>query len=227
MALNATELAIVMVAARFTPPGFKHPFTGSNDAQRKQIAWWDNAIAVAGGESDLNPDIVNPQIIGGKQAVGLWQVMTPVNKPDLIESRKRPYSNTLAARTLYESRKWQPWDSSKGSHRESWRGHGASVFAYINSKTPQELTSLGIGIGLPGAEGVDEYVLPIPVGPTKEGIKEVVDDIPAWLSGVLTAIAGWALPIGVFLLGVILLVLGLWLLAGKPGGNLAKKLPGV
>jgi len=236
MALSPNQVADCMWIVGWTPPlGISQHADGSvtvtdPQAKKRAIAFYDVALAVCQAESQFNPKAKNT----GSSASGLWQIMVSVHKDKIAQEIQRwtndlghpvtifdPIVNTAVAQRVHASG-WGPWETYTNGAYKKYLGHGPKVFAYLTSKAHfnQDMQTLTANLTSDAAYAEAATFL------SPGGIL-VNNQLTGWAGDLLAGIAAWALPIGVFVLGAILVILGLWLVAGKPGGNLAKKLPGV
>jgi hypothetical protein len=200
-------------------------------AKKACVRFLDVALAVCEAESGFNPKMKNAK----SSASGLWQIMVSVHGPEIAAEIKRwegelgktgltvfdPIVNTGVAREISNGG-WGPWKETYASGKyKKFLGHGEKAYAYLTSKAHQRKDMNALVANLTSDAAYAQAATFLLPGST------LINGAPEWASSLLAMIAAWALPIGVFFLGVVLFVLGLWLIAGKPGGDLAKKLPGV
>jgi hypothetical protein len=193
----------------------------------KAIAFYDVAIAVCLAESNGNTNAVNGN------AKGLWQIMTSVHR-DLINEVQRqvildareegntfggrvpsifhPWVNTACAARLYGQSAWKPWEAyNTGAYRKHL-GHGKAYF-YSSIKTPAEAkheieklyqehmlaveTGQLAGSLVPGGAVMGNDLFNNPVDAVLAFLKEA------------------GVTVGVFILGLVLLILGVWFLMSQ------------
>jgi len=163
----------------------------------------DTAIAVCTAESGRNPKATNGN------AKGLWQIMTTVHA-DRIGDQDiyNPHVNTLIARDLWHERGWKPWEAYTNGAYKKYLGYGPAAFKYLQSKSNSELNHEYIDLS-----GVD-------TGQVIDVDKQAIDSLGAKLDAVfggsmLGFLKSAGASAGVFLLGVILLVLGVVYIASQ------------
>jgi len=188
---------------------------------KNTIDFLEKLVATAHGESNWNTDAVNGQ------AVGLFQIMTELHK-DLIGDRdmRKPHYNVQVAKQLSDGDKrkgldpFHPWEAynKKTAQYKAGLGHGKSVYEYLKSKGHSALLQEYIAIsGVDVGEAID---VDQQVGDA------IIDNIPDPVGKVLTFVKDAGVATGVFVMGGLLLILGLWFLiahskVGKTAANVA------
>lgn len=190
------------------------------EAKRAAIAFFDTALAVCKAESGFNPKADNPS----SSAIGLWQIMQSVHKDMIAHEIDRwssefgkpvditnPVVNTACAQRLFAERSWQPWEVYNNGTYRRHLGMGAKGYARavqyatdparLNALKDEFATGRALGAAIGGA------LMPV---------SGVVNDPDGWIGQALSGIASFAAPVGVFILGALLLLVGLWIAAGNP-----------
>lgn len=183
----------------------------------------DTAIAVALAESGGNTGATNKNQ-NGSSDYGLWQINSihasrfkNYHGMLLWDSRMEAAANTAMARELWkDNHSFSPWTGTYGAppgsagrkRFEANRGHGAKVWADI--KANKLHTEVG---GIPGppipGDKIAGLVAPgLAIG--KAGLDKAKDPIGKAVDKVLGFLKEGAVTAGVFILGVILIILGIW-----------------
>ncbi len=234
--LAPTQIGLVMAAVGWMPPmGYVQHQDGTLtfDAavKAKAVAFFDRAISVCLAESGGDTLAKN----SGSSASGLWQIMVSVHgvtiqqqaewiQGELHLTKKptvfHPLVNTAVAHTLWGKSGWKPWESSK----DSWAkhtGHGAKVYAYLTSpKVLAHQDDLLTSNLISDAVYADAATFVLP------GSSLINNDLVTDPMGSLLDFARKAgIPVGVFILGLILLILGaVYLIGRSKTGKAAVKL---
>lgn len=195
------------------------------DVKRKIIAFYDTAIAVCLAESGGNPQAKNPS----SSASGLWQIMVSVHGDKIRQAQQEiiadhglsdvpnifdPRVNTLVAARVYQEagKSWKPWEvytlpKSDPRSYTHFKGHGAKVYAFLYSpaaiqKGVDQLLaeqSIGFSTAQMAAYAVPGGVL----AANASGAWNVVQPI-------LEFVAKAGMTAGAFVVGVLLVILGVW-----------------
>jgi hypothetical protein len=239
----------MQIAALMGVVGWKPP-VGKDAATR----FYDIAIAIALAESQGNTRAVSDtgdyglwQIhvkshdIKVRQAIFVWKRKSPKDaKVDIFD----PRVNTDVARMVYEeAHGFKPWATYNNGSYKKYLGHGSEAVAMLGSAdlkgaTLKELAGFMAKLGLKGAE----MTLPvgsatgIDLGLNSDSLDNLKDAVTGNLNPadkVLSFAKQAGLVVGVFLVGLVIIILGLvWLLkkpianaaidVAVPGGKLAK-----
>lgn len=191
------------------------------------IQWYDRAMSIVFAESGGNTQAVN----GSHK--GLWQIATKVHG-DVIKQAQaywvgelglkklptiyHPLVNTEVAHRLYNERQWQPWDPSLAGQAKNTgkgkRAYNAVVDPKRNNAAIQALIA-EIELGQETAAFA---------GLAAGGILLNNDLTTDPVSTVLAFLKSTGVTIGVFLLGVILFIIGVWILLSQTkAGDLVRK----
>lgn len=236
MKLSPNQIGVLIYEVGAWGPGGVQP-GGGDSASRKVVEdFLDTAIAVAYGESGWDTEAASSTSL----ARGLWQIMASVHGDKINKYRQYwwgedgwpegkiptvfdPRVNTSVARDIYNEAKaagrdpWSPWEAynKKTPAFQAGKGHGKSVYEFLHSeenirkawKELQEEIKLGGALGQLGAAL-------IPGGG--------MGGLPDFVAPVLSFLRESGITIGAFLLGVVLLLVGLWLAVGR---RVAKRAP--
>jgi len=208
--------------------------TGKPDKDPATVEWLDNAIAIVLAESGGNPDAKNTK----SSASGLWQIMASVHKAQIDFAIKAvgsesgnnsltvfdPRVNTMVAGQVYQGagNKWTPWQAYNTGDYRKFKGHGSKVWDHLNS--PANITA-GIDKFKDSIDSQLHSANLIPLGVAGDVANRVSNAMPSWISPLLAFVKQAGLPIGVFLLALVLIVLGIvFLIAGtKPAQAIVDK----
>lgn len=203
---------------------------GPHSSKAAAIAFLDEAIAVAFAESGWNTNAHN-----SSGASGLYQILIPLHA-DKIPGQDMgkifdPAVNVEVARKVYNEagHSWGPWKSSNNSKRQQARGHGRAVWTYLHTHDPAQFHKQAAALSAAAAkdatasrianettdfaiianrEGIDGSQ----VGPDYGGISGAIRQVADTFDHIFSGLLGWfkdvGVTIGVFLLGVLLLILG-------------------
>jgi len=196
------------------------------DVKRQIIAFYDTAIAICLSESGGNPKAKN----ASSSASGLWQIMVSAHTAVIAASVQEatadlglsktpdifhPLVNTIAAKKVSRGAvaagkgPWQPWEVyNKGSYRKNL-GHGAKVYAAMN--TPEAIEK-GVKKLLneyaAGIETAQLFTDPTgAVGAASKGMELIAP--------ILTFLRDAGITIGAFALGALLVILGIWFILSQ------------
>lgn len=209
------------------PPG--------SPARKRVEKWLDVAIAVCLAESGGDTQAKNPS-----GASGLWQIMMPLHQ-DLVNKAatvvegwdKEPgqgnhldvtptqggatYTvwdarvNTYTAAEVYRAAgfKWTPWQAyTDGSYRK-YLGHGKAAYAFLTNPSNIEHMKKDLNTIIKNDHVIGG------IGPIS---------LPSWVTGVFAWLADAGITVAVFLIGAIVVIIGLWVVISKtPAGRAAKK----
>ena len=80
------------------------PYAAEIHAAFDPVGRGDHMVAIAMRESRCLPTAVNPTIVGGDQAKGIFQLMLPMHNGFFTDPSQwdNPYENILAAKRLYD-----------------------------------------------------------------------------------------------------------------------------
>lgn len=80
------------------------PYAAEIHAAFDPVGRGDHMVAIAMRESRCLPTAVNPRIVGGNQAKGIFQLMLPMHNGFFTDPSQwdNPYENILAAKRLYD-----------------------------------------------------------------------------------------------------------------------------
>jgi len=194
MILTPNQVALLCWAANWLPQESSLP-------DSVFVKFLDTVIAIAHGESGWNTAAVNGQY------VGLFQIGTETHK-DRIGDRDMllPHYNVQVARELsYESfksghDKFRPWEAytKKTPGYLSGKGHGKAALKYLRSKPQSELEQEAMQLS--GADP-GEAVESDPLTALGGAVGNPLDSAFGFIKKA-------AVPVGAFLLGAILLILG-------------------
>lgn len=189
-------------------------------SKAKAPEFLDVAIAVCLAESGGREDAQNPPASNpapAQYAIGLWQIMYPVHKDLLdqygesysthagtIKSQTHPLVNTSAARDLQKSQGWEPWTAYKSGAYRSHLGYGKSAYAYISKK--ENIEALQAKMADYGAN------FNTTVKTDNTSWQDVIAGFPAYF---VARLKEMGISIGIFIVGLIVLALGVWLIASK------------
>lgn len=234
--LSPGQIALFMQKCGWGPPGGLGIQVFDDGTQKvtdkaavaAAIKWYDMAIAVCLAESGGNTQATNGN------AKGLWQIMTSVHG-DLIKQAQaywvgelglkklptiyHPLVNTEVAHRLYNERQWQPWEVvATGAYKKHLgkgkRAYNAVVDPKRNNAAIQALIA-EIELGQETAAFA---------GLAAGGILLNNDLTTDPVSTVLAFLKSTGVTIGVFLLGVILFAIGVWILLSQTkAGELVRK----
>lgn len=239
--LSPGQIARVMDACGWGPPGGKGIQVYDDGTQKvvdeaakkAAIAWYDVAIAVCLQESGGNTNAKNRT----SSARGLWQIMTSIHG-DAIKREQaywvselglkelptiyHPLVNTGVARRLYNERKWQPWEAYNTGDYKAHLGKGAAAYAAVTDPKHNKNGIAALVEEIKLGQATAEFAgLAAPGGVLIGGVSELAEDP---IGKILTFIKAIAATAGVFLLGLILLILGVWFLLSNTGvGKTIKK----
>jgi len=213
--MTPNQVADAMWISGWTPAlGIRQHEDGSyqvtnQDVHRKAIAFYDVALAVCQAESSFNPLATNGN------AKGLWQIMTSVHEKLIAEEVHRwevelgrkpnvyhPLVNTSVAHRLYGQSGWQPWETYTNGAYKKYLGHGAAAVKYLLSPAHinRDMQSLEANL-ISNQAYVDAVGVVVP----GIGIASAID---SKIAPILDFLQKGAAEVGVFLLGVVLLILG-------------------
>jgi len=209
--------------------------------KNRVIKWLDTAIAVCLAESGGVVEKTNGE--GKDKVYGLWQIKTSVHQAIVFSATFRyhtktalhPLANTAMARDVYkEANGWSPWTAYKNGAYKAHKGHGAAAYEWLHNRQNLEtfktkLGTLGYPIVSISAEDIAGSNASI-IGDDLVGSNlgeqagKVKDAVTSGIETVLKALKDSGIVVGVFLLGAILLILGVLFMAQRAG--VAKKVPG-
>lgn len=178
----------------------------------KAKQWLDVAIAIVLAESGGDTHAVNPS--GAK---GLWQIMMPLhaalvndgitavnaeygtdnNSPKNLDVFD-PRVNTFVAGQLYGARGWQPWEAYTTGAYKAHLGHGTAAFNFLNS--PHFRHKQWSRYQANAIDNASYTAIAAMPGDALNSLSP---------SNVLDWVKGMALPAGVFLVALVLVVVGL------------------
>lgn len=194
-------------------------------AEAKAIAWLDTAIAVCLAESGGNPSAKN-----ASGASGLWQIMMPLHADMVKEAAVavkadggvkgtldvfNPAVNTRVAGKLYAAKGWQPWSAYNSGAYKKHLGHGKAAWVFLNSTENRQRLWEKYKANLIETQNFRD-----------------VAELGAYPLTMLDRIANlgvqFGLPIGLFLVGLVVIVVGLMIVTKTkptdivPAGKIAK-----
>jgi hypothetical protein len=165
---------------------------------------------IANGESGRRTDAVNGN------AVGLWQVMTTVHNVTK-DQMLNPVYCTNTARQISDARggsaRYDDWEAytKKTAQYKAGLGHGKTMFRYLHSLGSDDARSAELGKKFP----LYDTGLSGPLGP---GFEDAVDNADSALDPVgkgLNFLKESGIVVGAFLLGLVLVIIGLWYIASQ------------
>lgn len=187
-----------------------------NKSERAVIDFFDKVIAICAAESNFNPKAVNGN------AKGLFQIMTTVHE-DKIAGRDilDPIVNiNVAAKVSREAfddgrDQFSPWEVYPDNPRyQAARGWGENAYRYLQILGEAEL-----------GEAYAKALAGLVPGGSLIGNTAVVAT-GDWSDKVIAFVRTGAMAVGAFILGLVLLIVGLWVLFGRsvPKPPIAKAL---
>lgn len=227
--LTVKQLAATMKLAGFYPP--------KSQGTKTIVEWLNVAYGVCIAESGGDPAAKN----SGSSASGLWQIMYSVHKdkipaavaelsqkyqykPKYSEPEKQifdPLINTVVTRMVYGSVTADPsgfagpWNEtySTGKYKSKMNpAFGVIAYPVIYGGTSD---NEAIGVIALGDESIYLGDSPKPwegITDSFNGMKDALD-VPG---KIIRFIKDAALPVGTFILGIIILILGVWFILNKP-----------
>ena len=203
-------------------------------SKAKAPAFLDVAIAVCLAESGGDENAYNPPNLPGKPlptryAVGLWQVMYPTHKdllkkygeqystvPGSVKPATHPLVNTASARDIYlAAGGWGPWVAYTSGAYKKHLGHGQAAYEWISNKSNME----AFAAKMKNYGG--NFDTTVKTSDGGMSIAGFLEQFPAFF---VQYTKNLGVAIGVFLIGLILLLLGIVIFANRAG--LSKKVPG-
>lgn len=211
-------------------------------ARTRVEKWLDVAIAICLAESGGDTQAKN-----ASGASGLWQIMIPlhqdlVNKASTVvegwdkDSAANPGSpfegnhlgvtpqqggatytvwdarvNTYAAAEVYRAAgfKWTPWQTYTDGSYKKHLGHGKAAYAFLTNPSNIEHSKKQIDAII-----AQDHVIG-GIGPIS---------LPSWLTGVFSWLAQAGITVGVFIIGAIVVIIGMWVVISKSSsGRTIKK----
>lgn len=201
-------------------------------ARTKIENWLDTAIAVCLAESGGNTTAKNP----ASSASGLWQIMVSVHGPEISKAVAQisawdkegasaptganppkgsldiwdPRVNTYTAAEVYRAANfsWSPWSTYTSGDYKKFKGHGKEAYAFLTN--PAHITA------------AQKHIMDVTKNDHVIGGLGPIS-VPSWLQPIFDWAAKAGITIGVFLLGLIVLLLGLWVAIRKtPAGKTMK-----
>lgn len=186
--------------------------------------WLDTAIAVCLAESNGNPNAKN----SGSSASGMWQIMVSVHTEKIAAAVRRwtaetasdkpltvfdPRVNTDVARMISQEAKkggrneWSPWEAYNTGAYKSHTGHGKSVYKFLNdpANIKKGFDALMANV-IDGQSTAEFAAMASPFGALTSS--QLFNN--SVVESVMTFAKEAGVTIGVFLLGVVMLILGLW-----------------
>lgn len=230
--LSPKAIAGTMLMAGFYPPRSEIEVTANLGKVRD---WFDTAIAICLAESGGDTRAKNPN----SSAMGLWQIMYSVHKdkiPVAIKEMKERYDydpspadlpnalydpliNTVVARMVYGTPSinnfggFRPWEVYNTGAYKSELGHGNEAMNLI----------INTGSGKKGVVLFYDDAKNVPgIGPSlgEKILDNTVGKVGNIVSSPVTAAVNFvkqAAPVaGMFMLGIIVLILGVWFILNKP-----------
>lgn len=194
------------------------------------IRFLDVAIAVCTAESGRNPYAKNAH----SSASGLWQIMVSVHGDKIAKAVKYwqvedgrtldiydPRLNTHVAAMIFQEagNKWTPWEVFNTGAYKAYLGHGAKAYEFL--KDPKRIQTAYDGLMGEFEQGKATAEMAAFGMPLAAGLGSL--DIPDWLGAVFEFIATGAVSVGMFVLGTVLLILGIWFLLSNTGVGKAVK----
>lgn len=201
---------------------------GTSVSEAGQIKWLDTAIAICRAESGGDPNAVS-----NTHDYGIWQINRDAH-PDLFSPGLvgvvDPVMGTKAAKTVYTAAGgWSPWSTYKSGAYRKHLGAGKNAYAWLKNTSQFEVaatmksaqakaTSLSEGVS-PGdvAGGI--------LGAPLKAITSIPDAIMAAVSNVFDFVKKGFVVLGVWFLGMVLLLAGLWFIVKdtKVGKSVSQK----
>lgn len=192
----------------------------------------DDAIAVCLAESKGIPNAVNSHNSNGSIDYGLWQINSVHSKTfsgnykgylNLWDNRYEPVTNTIMAKAIWTDAggSFSPWSTWKSGAYKSHLGHGVAVHKWLLA---------GGHIELPLGEGDPLTAIGGAVVDGANAAGAALNPFGGYLNAALGFLKDAGITIGVFLMGLILVVLGIWFIisqtkAGQTATKLATKIP--
>ena len=206
--------------------------------QAKVVVWLDTAIAICLAESGGgDPAAKNP----GSSASGLWQIMYSVHKAKIRAAVKEMYAavefdsagrsdeqlvfdpliNTVIARMVYRkdtydsnvltsNQYWKPWEVYNTGAYKKYLGHGKEAYEAIFGQAATDLAYQNLQAEF--MEGQNAQTLLTAATPGLGAVNAVTSGI----TNVLNFVKSGAVAVGIFVLGLVLLALGVWFVLNKP-----------
>jgi hypothetical protein len=193
--------------------------------------WLDTAIAICLAESGGNPDVKNPN----SSATGLWQIMVSVHGPEIkfaqaywasnrangkVPPITDPLVNTNVAAQIYQASGWNAWVTFIDGSYKKHLGHGKAAYAFLTNKDNLKRERQRFLQNMKDDTALSQYVQDLAGGLTGAGIRNPIDSA---ISKILAFIATLGIPVGLFILGIILLGFGIWtIVSHTPAGRSVK-----
>ena len=223
--LTVPQIGLLMAAVGWLPPmGYTQHSDGSIEvtdpqAKAKAIAFFDRAVAVCLAESGGNTLAKN----GNSSASGLWQIMASVHTDLIAKNAKwiqselelkrtpnvfHPLVNTACAHDLYAQSGWGPWKSSaEGQRKYLGKGYGKRVWETLTSpKVLAQQDQLLTSNLIHDAATAEAATFVVP-GATLVN-NDLIKNPLAWIDKLIDFLKKAGVPVGVFVLGLILIILG-------------------
>ncbi|HEY6020471.1 MAG TPA: transglycosylase SLT domain-containing protein [Candidatus Paceibacterota bacterium] len=196
--------------------------------------WLDIAIAVCLAESGGDTLAKN----ASSTASGLWQVMVSVHAKEIRDAQIQwesqlsngknltvfdPRVNTTAAGFIWQKagNSWSPWEAYTSGAYKSHLGHGKDAYAFMTSKDNLQKMRQHF-IKQFQEEQNAASIIAATLTPFS-AIGGIEANTPQWVKSILSFLAQSGLVVGIFLLGLILIGLGLWTAIRKtPAGKTVK-----
>jgi hypothetical protein len=212
-------------------------------ARTRVEKWLDVAIAICLAESHGDTQAKNPS-----GASGLWQIMMPlhqdlVNKAaTVVEGWDKDASaakgadkafqgnhlgvtptqggatytvwdarvNTYTAAEVYRAAnfKWTPWQTYTDGSYKQYLGHGKAAYAFLTNPSNIEHMKKELDTIIKNDHVIGG------IGPIS---------MPSWLAPIFSWLASAGITVGAFLLGAIVVILGIWLIVSKTKAGKAVK----
>lgn len=201
--------------------------------------WLDTAIAVCLAESGGDTLAKN----SSSTATGLWQILVSAHGGEISDAIKYwetnladgkvltiydPRVNTMAAALVYQKSgsKFTPWQAYTSGSYKHHTGHGKAAYKFITSKKNLELTRKNFIDNLKNDQATVGLLSDLTKGLTGGGITA---SLPDWLKSVLAFAASAGITVGIFLLALVLVLVGLWVMVShtKAGKSFKRSIPKV
>jgi len=199
------------------------PKPGSPE-RRKLENWLDVAIAIAlaesGGDSDAKSD--------RSTASGLWQIMVSVHGPEINDAQiywasQRangktptifdPLVNTFVAGRLYQQSGWKPWVTYMDGDYKKHLGHGKAAYAFLTSPANLRKEEKMFKDNMKTDKAFTHLVQDFTHGLNPFDVAG--HDWSGFMNGIFDFLRKGALAVGVFVLGVIIMAIGVWSFMSK------------
>lgn len=185
----------------------------SEAGKAKVVAWLDTAIAVALAESGGNSGATSPTA-----DYGIWQINkashTVVVETYTLQYGKslwHPLVNTSVARDIQTGQGWEPWSTYKSGAYKSHLGHGAEAFTWMHQKDNIKTLKQRIATTDDFLWTLNDSQFNVKTAENSSW-QDILKGFPDYFTGL---IKGAGIATGVFVLGALLLILGIVLMVSR------------